>query len=345
MTKAKFKAVLLGLACGDALGAPTEFKSIGAIQDKYGPQGIQSIIQTSGRFTDDTQMTVALAEGLLDAHASVDGMPHHDVVLAMGSSDHTMPFVAKQYVRWAFGPKNNRAPGNTCMSGCSALKHGADWKNSGVKSSKGCGSAMRSSPVGLVYSDLKTLGRIARDSSVITHGHQAALDSAHAAALIVRLLIDGADPEDLLDAVRPVVEDENFLLLLDRVAPFVVETIAGEVEPTQVQTFQDGFGLGESWVGDEAVASALYCFLLAVERKEGYVETVRYGANTKGDSDSIAAIAGSFAGAFWGLGGEKGIPQDWIDHVEDGAELEDLGDRLYALHLDLAGQPIASNEG
>ena len=337
MSLDKYKAVLWGLAIGDALGAPTEFKGLKGIKERWGPEGIQHINQTDGKFTDDTQMTVALAEGLLDARENIIAATV-PISKLMANPGTVMPHVAKQFVSWAFGPKNNRAPGTTCMAGCRNLRAGQPWDESGVARSKGCGSAMRSSPVGLVYKNPDELEAIARASSIVTHGHPAAVDAAHAAAFAVRALLEGTDPVIMMGSIFDVcANDENFCLLLSSVLPLVGKTDRGEITPEEVQTHAH---LGESWVGDEAVASALYCFLLAVKRGEGYVETVRYGANTCGDSDSIAAIAGSFAGAYWGLGGEKGIPQDWIDLVEDKIELETLAQRLYALAQELETVPV-----
>jgi len=347
----KFKAVLLGLACGDALGAPTEFSRVGGIRSRYGKTGIRDLSQTDGKFTDDTQMTVALAEGLLDAqekraqdHADAKALGQPVCTSDMNDEHFVMPLIAKRFAEWSVSPENNRAPGGTCMSGCGALRRGAHWLKSGVKNSKGCGSAMRSSPVGLVYSDPDTLSRVARATSVVTHGHQAALDAAHAAALGVRLLLDGVEPEEVLaQCFKQCVKDENFALLMSKVLGKVGATVRGETTPEEVQTHAGG--LGESWVGDEAVASAFYCFLLAVKRGEGYVETVRYGANTDGDSDSIACIAGSFAGAFWGLGGDKGVPLTWIDQVEDSIEITLLAQRLYALRQEVSPQPEIASKG
>lgn len=314
----RYKAVIWGLACGDALGKPTEFMGMDGIRSRFGENGIQHINQTKGLFTDDTQMAVALAEGLLDAH--------DNGVRDMAIPEDVMPYVAERFVEWAFGPKNNRAPGNTCMAGCRGLRDGKPWTESGVKNSKGCGSAMRAAPLGLVYK-ADQLKEISLASSLVTHGHQAAQEAAHVAALAVRLLLDGESPENLVERLLSEATDPDLRKLLILVEPYV--KIALE-HPDLIDTHLSRHGLGESWVGDEAVASALYCFLLAHERGEGYVETVRYGANTVGDSDSIACIAGSFAGAYWGLG-KKGVPQDWIDKVEDTKELGDLAQRLYDL--------------
>ena len=332
----RFQATILGLACGDALGAPTEFKHMASIRRLFGPNGIQDLTQTrGGRYTDDTQMAEALALGLLDARADCNDA-ELDGAGPLVDTDYVMPFVAKRFVEWSVAPYNNRAPGGTCLAGCGALRAGKPWTESGVMGSKGCGSVMRSAPVGLVYRG-DELGLIARASSIVTHGHPAALDAAHLGALVVRLLLDGAEPSSLVAHLTPHVTDKNMGRLLAAVEPAVQATLDARFLPEVVQTHRGAgkLSLGESWVGDEALASALYCFLLAVARGEGYVETVRYGANTDGDSDSIACIAGQFAGAFWGLGGDKGLPERWAALVERTDELRQLGTDLYELHTAL----------
>ena len=56
--------MMFGLAVGDALGRPTEFMSLENIQSKYGPEGIQDLPEQA-LYTDDTQMTIAIAEALI----------------------------------------------------------------------------------------------------------------------------------------------------------------------------------------------------------------------------------------------------------------------------------------
>ena len=343
------RAVIYGLACGDALGKDTEFMSVRTIKQRYGATGIRELSETSGQFTDDTQMAVAVAEGLLDAQrwvgierADAKVLGHPVCTADLNDPYFVMPHVAKRFVAWAFGPKNNRAPGNTCMGGCRNLRSGISWNKSGITRSKGCGGMMRAAPVGLVYDDIDTIARIAGAQSEITHGHKASTQAAQLTALVVRRLAVGEDPnnlflalssetlldEELLGEIDPKLRD-----LLVRTVFAVTATYKGEIAPEEIMVSYEShlLALGESWHGDEAFASALYCFLLANARGEGYVEAVRYGANTCGDSDSIAAVAGAFAGACWGLDGEKGVPQTWIDQVEDTVELGELADRLAGL--------------
>jgi ADP-ribosylglycohydrolase len=82
--------------------------------------------------------------------------------------------------------------------------------------------------------------------------------------------------------------------------------------------------LGEGWVGEEAVALALYCFL---RNTDSYEKVVIRGANTNGDSDSIACIAGSISGAYLGI---DAIPPEWVRKIEKSPYLEDLAQRLAA---------------
>jgi len=80
--------------------------------------------------------------------------------------------------------------------------------------------------------------------------------------------------------------------------------------------------LQRGWVGEEAVALALYCFL---RYPNDYSKTVIRAANTNGDSDSIACIAGSISGAYLGV---QAIPEAWIERIEKADYLADLAERL-----------------
>ena len=91
----RYTGCLLGGAVGDALGAAVEFESLAEIRARFGPGGIRDFAPAYGRLgaiTDDTQMTLFTAEGLIRAHnrcrekgiASVPGMVH------------------RAYLRWLF---------------------------------------------------------------------------------------------------------------------------------------------------------------------------------------------------------------------------------------------------
>jgi len=78
------------------------------------------------------------------------------------------------------------------------------------------------------------------------------------------------------------------------------------------------------WVADEAVMAALYCFLRS---PDDFLATVRRGANTAGDSDSIACIAGGIIGAYLGY---RSLPREWMERLEKSDHLAGLAGRLEA---------------
>src|SRR4051794_14633493 len=106
-------AILFGLALGDALGAPTEFLKLSEIKRGYGVRGIQEPPDPA-LYTDDTQMTLALTEGLLDAGLDAD-------------LDTQMNAVGKRFVEWLNSLENDRAPGMTCISGAERYEAGYAW--------------------------------------------------------------------------------------------------------------------------------------------------------------------------------------------------------------------------
>jgi ADP-ribosylglycohydrolase len=174
---------------------------------------------------------------------------------------------------------------------------------------------MRSAPIGLFYEDLDTVCEVARASSVLTHGHPAALESAAGAALLVALALRGAGPADMYREL----ERRLFGRAADFDACMRKVPAALELPPERALTSEV---LGESWVGDEAVASALYCVW---RHADDYRAAVLTAVNTDGDSDSIATIVGSIMGARLGIGA---IPAHWVAGVERSRELHDLAARL-----------------
>ena len=80
--------------------------------------------------------------------------------------------------------------------------------------------------------------------------------------------------------------------------------------------------VGEASNGEEAVALALYCVL---KYPDDYVACIRRGANSDGDSDSIASISGGIMGAKLGL---DAIPEDWRKRCENTHYIGDLAHRM-----------------
>jgi ADP-ribosylglycohydrolase len=313
---------LLGLAFGDALGAPTEFMTVAEIEQRYGVGGPQELEGDPALVTDDTQMTLAVARAL--------GQVRREGV-ADALRDH--------FVRWWESPDNNRAPGMTCLQACEKLAAGLPWREATGASSKGCGANMRVVPVGLVpdLSDDDRAG-IAQLQSALTHGHPTALAASELTAFAVHWLRGGMDPGDLTAAlrqrcveqrttyreewladlwVRPgVSEPDDFIARGWDECTAVLDVLAGAAEDRDADPC---LATGAGWIAEEALATALHCFLLF---RDEPVAALSRAATTSGDSDSIACLAGAFAGAAHGL---DAWPEEWAGRIEHGDELAAFG--------------------
>jgi ADP-ribosylglycohydrolase len=209
------------------------------------------------------------------------------------------------------------------------MEKGMHWTKSGIAGSKGCGSAMRAAPIGYLYQhDPVKLKEVAHATGICTHGHPTADAACIGAAYLVKLALDGVPPGDMITELLRFTAgiSEEF----DRAIQKVQECIDYEDLSSTPSPFHRFAAspipsvLGEGWVGEEAVALALYCFL---RYPNSYEKSVIRGANTNGDSDSIACIAGSISGAYLGA---EAIPVEWINRIEKTEYLQDLAERLAA---------------
>ncbi|MDF1594057.1 MAG: ADP-ribosylglycohydrolase family protein [Desulfobacterales bacterium] len=301
MDNEKAKGLIFGLAIGDALGYPTEFITLARIKTEFGPNGIADFSKSPALFTDDTQMSIAIAEALIKAGAQ--------------DLETIMEAIKEEFIKWRRSPENNRAPGNACLAGVSNMERGVHWSESGVADSKGCGSAMRVAPIGYVYQhDPDKLKLVVRASGICTHGHRTAIAASIGAAYLVKLALDGTDPG------RMIPETLSFTAGISREFDTALSKVSECLNwPNEEDALKY---LGEGWIGEEAVALALYCFL---RHPDDYKVAVLRGANTNGDSDSIACIAGSISGAYNGI---DAIPNEWIKRIEKSEFLNDLATRL-----------------
>ncbi len=301
MTVHQIEAVLFGLALGDALGYPVEFMSLQAIRQKYYPNGIQNL-PFPAYYSDDTQMTLALAEGIMDAgiHAPIDSL---------------MQSVGNHFIKWLNSPDNNRAPGTTCINGVKHFQSGISWSESGIVESKGCGSAMRVAPLGYIYQNVEVrLREVSIATSLITHRHPTAIAATVAAAYLVKIALDGVPISNYISRLYEFVtgisdEFDLAILRVGHVLGWANEDLALD-------------HIGQGWTGEEAVALALYCVL---RYPDDYLACIRRAANTNGDSDSIACIAGGIMGARLGL---SAIPLEWRTNCENASGLSDLAHRI-----------------
>lgn len=311
--EAKFLGCIYGLAIGDAMGFPVEFFTLEQIRRIFGKEGItgfESFRQRKmltpsknpiGFYSDDTQMSIATARGLLGSKDD--------------SVEEIMNNISTEYIAWSESP-DMRAYGRTCIRGVINMKKGMHWKNSGIPEGDGCGTAMRVSPIGLYfYDDLKKLTEVSCAASACTHGHPTAIASGIITAYAISQVLNSTSPEKIF---------ENVLRNSQNLEKGLGEKIFKVKEILEYENHFDALKeLGLGWEAGEAVALALYCFM---KNPNDYRKTILMGANTEGDSDSIASMAGAISGAYNGI---KAIPQEWIEQIENRELLGEIATQLY----------------
>ena len=324
-----FRGCLLGGAVGDALGAPVEFMRYTAITQKYGEGGIRDLeINSDGLalITDDTQMTLFTAEGILRAYTRGNnkGICHPPMVVFHAYQRWLLtqgyPKVSEfewVYDGWFLGVKElnaSRGPGNTCLSALLSRKAGSIEHP--INNSKGCGGVMRVAPVGLSFRE-NNVFQYAAEFAALTHGHPSGYLSAGTLAYIIYCIIEG---EEISSAVSHALveleshENHQECSVCLRKAISLVESGL----PDQKAIMQ----IGEGWVGEEALAIAVYC---ALKYPHDLLAALIAAVNHDGDSDSTGAITGNILGAYLGVGA---IPEDWLEKLELREVIAQLADDL-----------------
>lgn len=348
MTKEEFKdkcrGSLVGGAVGDAFGYPVEFVySFEEIRAKYGEEGLTDYDKSypwlddnfrhyKALFSDDTQMTLYTAEGLLEAEKSTQPI---------------LPAICNAYIAWfghQVGKKVNisydselskiaelnerRAPGNTCIGSLFSIYSGKEPQNS----SKGCGGVMRVAPVGIFGAShdwsLEETARIAGEAAELTHLHPLSTYASAALAVIVR---------QCLTAEK--VNSEAFKGIVNKSVDVVIE-VYGESAPAlddfkrlvaKALRLEDNLledwqviehGLGGGWVAEETLAIAIFSVIRHIDDFNGcMICAVNHG----GDSDSTGAVAGNIIGAILGY---DAIPKKFIDTLQLRELIVDIADKL-----------------
>jgi ADP-ribosylglycohydrolase len=290
---------LLGCAIGDALGWPVEFdKKNLPVKD----------LPTKPLYTDDTQMTIAVARGLLAFETDNEEMD-----LAVTPSDH----VRRELINWLHDPETpGRAPGSSCLHGCRQLELGVEWNRAGKEDSTGCGAVMRSAPYGWFYHRQPERARtLAGLHALMTHRSKEAQGSSAALAAGVSACFGDLSPEDVAEHMHAAARhfDRHTATMIDCARRYV----RWGVSPKNVL---DQF---RGWQGQEAIAAAVFCFLTA---PDSYEDAVLLAVNSPGDSDSLGAITGALSGAYLGL---SCVNAEWIARIEKRDMLLELGAQIH----------------
>ncbi len=327
-----FEKSLLGGALGDACGHDIEFWSIADIRQHYGEAGVQTL--TTPHITDDTQMTLFTAEGILLWHTQ-----------SLSTDAALIQCIYEAYLRWLHTQEGTalpakvknagfllsyeelhvqRAPGATCLSALQTALHTGKpgSREHRLNDSKGCGGIMRVAPVGLYFfRDPEKAFRLAADAAALTHSHPSGfLSSGFFAALLALIYAEASDGshkadgahqrlsqhiEVLFPLLKSYGDHEEVLIALDQMLE--IHHSSQALTPELLEK------MGKNWpgaVGEEALAMGLLCAL----RHRNFKTGVLASANHSGDSDSTATLTGQVLGMYGDL------PTDWVTYISEAPE-------------------------
>lgn len=303
------RAVLLGLAIGDAVGTTLEFKPPGTFPPLSDMVGGGPFALEPGQWTDDTSMALCLAESLV----ACDGFDARDQM--------------RRYCRW--WREGHLSSTGTCFDIGGTTREaltrfertGEPFAGSTATRSAGNGSLMRLAPVPIAFAkDPARAVELAGQSSRTTHGASECVDACRYFAGLLVGLIRGESKDTVLSAnYTPAA------VLWDRVPLSLrIATIAkGSFKTRQPPEIR----------GTGYVVDCLEAALWAFQNTDNFRDAVLTAANLGDDADTTAAVCGQIAGACYGT---AGLPADWAAKLTMRDTITELADRLISLGGDAA---------
>lgn len=292
----RIKGSLLGLALGDAFGAPHE----GGMLER----ALWALVGTrkgKRRWTDDTQMTLDVIESLVE-HERVD-------------QDDLARRFARSY-RWSRG----YGPGAAKV--LKRIRRGHSWESAGRSfyrdGSYGNGGAMRAPAVGLFFAAGSDNEIVAASSAVaeVTHAHPLGREGARLIALATALSLNDTSSEEIIERLCRKAESPEFSTRLQKAGDWL--QAGGTAAPRTAAA-----ELGNGMAAVESCVTAVYAALAF--RSRDFDDLLEFAISLRGDVDTLAAMAG----AVWGAGrGLDALPEARLEQLEQRDRLEALAQSL-----------------
>lgn len=300
----KFEGCLLGLALGDALGAPLEGGPLERLLWKL----IGTTKNGEMRWTDDTQMSIDVAESLI-AHKTVN------------ANDLARRFAASY--RWSRG----YGPGAAKL--LKRIASGHDWKQANKlvypAGSYGNGGAMRAPVFSLFYTlQSDELTNAVELTTSITHAHPLGVEGAVLVARAVALSLLEIEPLEILSVLANTATHAPYS---ERVKVASRWLSSGTLPaPRKVAS--------ELGNGTEAATSCITAVFIALRFfQHSFEEMLSFVARCGGDVDTIGAMAG----AIWGARqGKIKLPANPLLKLEQRDRISALARSLYAVQHESA---------
>lgn len=286
-------ALIMGVAVGDALGVPVEFKKRGTFH-VTGMQGYGTHHQPPGTWSDDTSLTLALADNLLAGGDRPD----------------------LECIAWGFTEWYDKAAytahgkvfdvGNATAEAIKRLKKGMAPEKAGGSGERdnGNGSLMRIAPLAFYMFGIRSAEerfRIVREVSSITHAHEWSVAACYIYVEMLNKLRMGRKKKAAYTELR-----EDFA----RGVPFISKATLGKfvrILENDISTLPEEEIRSNGFVID-TLEAAFWCFMTTDNYKDAVLKAVNLGD----DTDTTGAVTGALAGLAYGL---DSIPQEWRDQL------------------------------
>lgn len=293
----RFQGAMLGLALGDALGAPYE----GGVLERLLWRLVGTTREGHMRWTDDTQMSLDLADSLI-------------AVGALDADD-----IAR---RFAAGYRWSRGYGPGAAKVLKRIARGEDWRRANravyPEGSYGNGGAMRAPAIGLFLfkwpDDLREAVSLV---SGITHAHPLAIEGAFLVATTTAMALAGQGAGEIVGRLVQHVRLEPYVGKLGIAHAWLT---AGDAPLAS----KVAIGLGNSLAASDSCVTAIYIALRFLGQP--FRDMQRFAVQVGGDVDTIGAMAGAIWGAANGI---DGLPPDELLKLEQRERLLETACALY----------------
>ncbi len=305
--KKKIRALLFGVAVGDALGVPVEFRSRKTVRKNPVKEmtGYGSYNQPPGTFSDDSSLTFCLAEVLTEGF--------------------DLDKLAETFLKWR--DENYWTPlgdafdiGISTSRAFSRLAHGTSPLASGCteEGANGNGSLMRIAPLVFYIKDKPVSERfeLAKKVSSITHAHIRSVIACFYYLELALGLLKGKDKFEIYDELKSKV---TAYLESNSVDPEEIELFSRLLKGNIYELSEDEIS-GSGYVLHTLEAS-IWCLLTTDNFRDAVLTAVNLGE----DTDTTGAVTGALAGLLYGI---EGIPAEWKKQIARHDDIEDLAERF-----------------
>ncbi len=299
----KFIGSMIGMAIGDALGAPVEFKIRDAFEPVTDMRGNGTWDLPPGYWTDDTSMALCMADSFIEKRA-------------FDARDQI-----ERYIGWWRKGENSSTGtcfdiGNSTYQALSRYEREKKTPFCGLSTerSAGNGSIMRLAPAALFYADdVEFAADWCGKSSKTTHSHRSCIDACRYYGGLIIGALKGIDKDILLyKAYHP----SGLYWQPDALEQNVFDVAEGSYKSKSRKT------IGSSGYIIETLEAALWAFYNTSTFEEGALLVVNLG----GDTDTTGAVYGQLAGAYYG---EAAIPKKWKEVLYKSDYIAKIATDLY----------------